>query len=141
MILLALLAALLAAGCGREELDPATLTSNPMDPSYAGAPVVTLEESVIVYIHDDTGAVVDSLLRLTGRVHADLIPEVEVYEVAASNSALGIDETFGPFLTINDALFHISFQDPALGTRYCFGARINVLGSSSKTWDVCADYE
>lgn len=135
------LAAFFAAGCGREEVDPASLTTNPMDPSYGGAPVVTIEESSIVYVYDNTGEVVDSLLRVTGRVHADLIPEVEVYNVEVSNTGLGIDGTFGPFLTINDALFNVSFQDPVQGTQYCFGARVIVLGSSSRTWDVCANYE
>lgn len=111
---LLLLVPLLLASCLKDDLDLATLNTNPLDRGYEGPPVVVLEEEATMV--NPVPGVPDTVYRQTVRVREDLLPPHTTWTWRVKD--LGTNEVTdhdggSPTLTMTR-------HHAVLGTTYCY---------------------
>jgi len=121
------------AGCLKDDLDPAGLTSNPLDPDYNGPALIELVS--------DTARIVYS-----GPVHVDTVVEQTIH-VRADLLAPGTDYTLYVTLVNTGEVFDYSSEFPppedrayhhvVPGVSYCYDYQLKVQFSKTKVYRYC----
>lgn len=120
--------ALLSVGCGKEEVDPTTLTSNPFDQDYTGAPIFELIGQHI------TSYVVDGQTRYRQqqdiRVRTDLMPSGATFTVMEVGISIPVGTNVASFSRVVDPV--------TPGNQYCKTYQLTNGGGHAAENAVCA---
>lgn len=85
---------LLAMGCGKGELDPATLTTNPFDPDYSGPAVFQVDSTYLV--SNVINGVLVQYQAIAFHVHEELFTAPAEYSVLLVDRTTGLDHVLEP---------------------------------------------
>lgn len=122
---------LLLASCLKDDLDVASLNTNPLDRDYEGAPVVVLEEESTQV--NPVPGVMDTVYRQTVRVRTDLLPPLTTWTWRVKDLATGEEmniDNGGETLTMTK-------HHAVLGTSYCFRYILMVQFVETKPYTYC----
>ena len=136
--LLALCLWSLFAACKKDPVDLGTLTTNPFDADYSGAPIFT-EFSV----GSDTLLVNGiPVIRLTAtvQVHTELFGRPTPYVVETRLLPSGSAETISSFFITDDRL-QLQLDQVEVGQQYCWALRLGNPGSFGGGNEVCVTVE
>lgn len=92
--LLLLLGIVAAAGCGKGELDPASLTNNPFDPAYNGPPVFALDTTYVRVISTGSGPLPQQVIGFHAR--SALFLSTPQYNVLVHDPGQGLTTLLSP---------------------------------------------
>lgn len=121
------------SACLKDDLDPAALTSNPLDPGYTGPALIQLlsDTTRIVYTN---GVPTDTVVEQVVHVRTDLLPP-------------GTDWKLYVTLVNTGQVFDYSSETPqpqgrpyhhvVPGTSYCYDYQLKVQFSLTKAWRYC----
>ena len=131
--LLSLALVLALAGCLKDDLDPAGLTSNPLDPDYDGPAVIQLVSDTTRLISFG-GMPTDTVVEQTVLVRADLLPPGTVYKlfVTLVNTGQVFDYSSEIPPSTDRAYHHVM-----AGVSYCYDYQLVVQFSKTKAYRYC----
>ena len=92
--LLHLLPIALLAACGKGELDPAGLRSNPFDADYDGEAVFVLDTTFVRIVNTGSGPLPQQVIGFHTR--SELLPDEARYSVQVSDPGQGLTTTVEP---------------------------------------------
>lgn len=129
-----LLMALLAA-CGKGELDPAGLRSNPFDADYDGAPVFVYDTTFVRIVNTGGGPLPQQVIAFHTR--SELLPAQARYSVLVNDPAQGATTTVEPLAGGSHA-----FEYARLGTQpgvpVCIRLSLFNDQSAARAEEICA---
>ncbi|HEY0978981.1 MAG TPA: hypothetical protein VGE21_16035 [Flavobacteriales bacterium] len=131
--ILLLASVLFLAACHKDDVDIATLTTNPMDADYSGQAVLmevdTVHTEVTVWsIHEQ---------HVTVRVHPGHFPSPAPYEVWCIEE--NVPDTIKGYSSQHpDNRFELENYQVALGTEYCYRIQLRVADVVIREERVCA---
>jgi hypothetical protein len=134
-VLLAL--CVLFAGCKKDELDVAELTTNPFDADYTGEPVFTTTG-----VHTEAILVGGDLVRnlhVDVRVNTALFPEQGPYDVQYGLPS-GVTVQV-PSSELADNAFRMTATNVTVGVQYCFEPRLANNGAVGSRTTLCGTAE
>lgn len=131
--LLILLMALSLAGCLKDDLDPAKLTSNPLDPDYDGPALIELTSDTTRIVYSG-GTPVDTVVEQQVHVRADLLPPGTDYTlyVTLVNTGEVFDYSGSGIVPAERPYHHV-----VPGVSYCYDYQLKVQFSLTKAWRYC----
>ena len=132
-LILILPLALGLTGCLKDDLDPASLTSNPLDPDYQGPALIELvsDSTRIIY---GGGQPIDTVVEQTIHVRTDLLPAGTTWKLYITQVNTGQVFDYGSELPPPD---DHSYHHVVAGTSYCFDYQLKVQFSLTKAWRYC----
>lgn len=125
--------ALCLAGCLKDDLNPAALTSNPLDPDYDGTALIELvsDTTRIVYAG---GMPTDTVVEQTVHVRTDLLAPGTDWKLYATLENTG--EIFD-YSSENPVPQERLYHHVVMGTSYCFHYQLKVEFSLTKAYRYC----
>ena len=131
-LLLTLPLALCLAGCLKNDIDPAKLTSNPLDPDYNGPPLIELvsDTTRIVYAG---GMPIDTVVEQQVHVHTELLPSGTDYTFYVTKVNTGVVYDYSNPITTQDRAYHHVVP----GVSYCYDYQLKVLFTLTKPYHYC----
>lgn len=132
--LLAIPIALLALGCGKGELDPASLTSNPFDADYDGPAVFVFDSTYTQNVTIPGGIIVNQVIAF--HVKAELLPPNNGYSVRVVETATGDSTLIDPIPSDNNR-FRYSRANPVVGA-LCVRLGLHNNNATSRREEICA---
>ncbi|MFZ1692177.1 MAG: hypothetical protein WAT74_03180 [Flavobacteriales bacterium] len=127
--------ALLVSACGKGELDPASLTSNPFDPDYNGPEVFVYDTTFTRNVSIPGGVVQYQIIGF--HVKSELLPSGASYSVAVEETATGITDVINP-QPPNSNLFEYPKINPVVGAPVCLRLRLRNNQSNARPEEICA---
>lgn len=121
------------AGCLKDDLDPAALTSNPLDPDYDGPALVELVSDTTRIVYSG-GMPVDTVVEQTVHVRTDLLAPGTDWKLYVTQVNTGEVFDYGSELPPPD---DHSYHHVVAGTSYCFDYQLKVQFSLTKAWRYC----
>lgn len=124
---------LLSSACLKDDLDPAALTTNPLDPDYTGPALVELVSDTTRIVYQG-GMPVDTVVEQTVQVRTDLLPpgtDWKLY-VTLVNTGEVFDYSSETLVPAERPYHHV-----VPGTSYCFDYQLKVQFSLTKAWRYC----
>ncbi len=132
-ILLFLLPLLLSlSGCLKDDLDPAALTSNPLDRDYNGPALVVLEHDTTRLVNDP-GQPAQLLVEQKVRVRTELLQPLTTWTWRVKNLTTGAVAT----MEGSSATYTASVPNAVAGTQYCFEYTLLVQFTATKAYSYC----
>ena len=131
-LLLILPLALSLAGCLKNDVDPAKLTTNPLDPDYDGPALIELvsDTTRIVYAG---GMPTDTVVEQVVHVRTDLLPSGTDYALYVTKVNTGyVYDYSDPGTTQERAYHHV-----VPGVPYCYDYQLKVLFTLTKPYHYC----
>ena len=132
-LLVLLTACLLLSACLKDDLDPAKLTTNPLDPAYDGTPLVVLERDTIKLVNNPGGLPPDTVFQQTVRVRTELLSPLTDWTWQVTNQSTGEvvnSSSTSPTYTSEVSHAHI-------GETYCFKYTLIVQYTPTKPYSIC----
>lgn len=121
------------AGCLKDDIDPAKLTSNPLDPDYDGPALIELvsDTTRIVY----SGPIrVDTVVEQTIHVRTELLAPGTIYKLYVTQVNTGtVFDYSSDFPPPQDRSYHHVVP----GVAYCYDYRLVVQYSKTKAYRYC----
>ncbi|HRD52800.1 MAG TPA: hypothetical protein PKY96_09140 [Flavobacteriales bacterium] len=127
--------ALLASACGKGELDPASLTSNPFDPDYNGPEVFVYDTTFTRNVSIPGGVVQYQVIGF--HVKSELLPSSASYSVAVEETATGIADVIDP-QPPNSNRFEYLKINPVVGAPVCLRLSLRNNQSNARPEVICA---
>ncbi len=125
----------LAMACGKEEVDPTALTSNPMDPAYTGPSLVVLDSAYVDTVSNN--GVLEPVLFMDLHVDEARFPLPTSYVIYLHDRFTGNSDTLGPIQGTGEFAFVHPFRPVISGTNYCIDVNLGISGSRTATWTLC----
>ena len=121
------------SSCLKDDLDPAKLTSNPLDPDYDGPALIELVSDTTRVIFNN-GLPVDTVVEQTIHINDDLLPPGTDYAlyVTLVNTGEVFDYSSAVPVPQERPYHHV-----VAGTSYCFDYRLKVQFSLTKSYAFC----
>lgn len=132
--ILALLVLMLTA-CGKGELDPGPLTTNPFDPDYTGANVFEYDTTYTELITFPNGAFLYQVIEF--RVHEELFLSPANYTVRVHDEENGTSSDLGES-PVNSAHFIYRRPEPVIGAPVCLRLSLTNNNSNARAERICA---
>ena len=126
---------LLVAACGKDEVDPASLNSNPMDPAYTGPSLVVLDSAYVDSVSNN--GILEPVLFMDLHVDEARFPLQTSYTIYLHDLFSGVQDTLGPVQGTGVFAFTHSFRPVMPGTNYCIDVNLGISGSRTATWTIC----
>ena len=125
---------LLLSACLKDDLEPATLTTNPLDPDYNGTPLVELVSgSVRILYNDFSGAPIDTIYEQKVRVRTDLLSPLASWTWSVKNLNTGVVTTDPSHLPDYTSTVH----HVVIGSTQCFEYTLMAQFSPTKPYSYC----
>lgn len=121
------------SGCLKDTLDPAALTSNPLDPDYTGPALIELVSDTTRIVYSG-GQPVDTVVEQTIHVRTDLLAPGTTWTLYITQVNTGQVFDYGNGLP---PLSDHSYHHVRSGTSYCFDYQLKVQFSLTKVWRYC----
>lgn len=121
------------SGCLKDDLDPAALTSNPLDPDYSGPALVELVSDTTRIVYSG-GQPVDTLVEQTVHVRTDLLSPGTDWKLYVTQVNTG--EVFD-YSDETPPSQERPYHHVVPGTSYCFDYQLKVQFSLTKAWRYC----
>lgn len=133
LLMVGVLATMVA--CKKDEIDIASLTTNPFDPDYAGAPIFTFISSMTTTELINGNAV--NTLTIEVQVHTELFGRPTTYQVAYNDGSA----TSTPSNSIPNGLLTMQIPNVVEGQEYCNMLRLENGGAFGGGNTICATTE
>lgn len=125
--------ALVLSGCLKDDLDPAALTSNPLDPDYTGPALIELVSDTTRIVYSG-GLPVDTVVEQTIHVREDLLPANTNWKLYVTLVNTGEVFDYGSEVPPSqDRPYHHVVS----GMSYCYDYQLKVQFSLTKAWRYC----
>jgi hypothetical protein len=127
----------LLAGCKKDELEVAELTTNPFDADYTGETVFTATDvrTEVILVGGD----LVRYLHIDVRVNTALFPQQGAYEVQYVLPSGVTVEVLGTELS--DNMFTMTTSGVEVGIQYCFEPRLANNGAAGSRTTLCGTAE
>ena len=134
-IILVLFAALLFAGCYKDEVAESDLTSNALDPDYDGPPILELI-STDTELRYNGFVVIDTVVVFNMRVRTDLFPSLISYQLEGVQTNDGTSDITDQLVpTTTEA--SVEHRHVLYGNTYCMDISVVSVGSNSRSYRFC----
>ncbi|HMN05647.1 MAG TPA: hypothetical protein PKD45_07965 [Flavobacteriales bacterium] len=121
------------SACLKDDLDPAALTTNPLDPDYTGPALIELVSDTTRIVYQG-GMPTDTVVEQTVQVRTDLLPPGTDWKLYVTLVNTGEVFDYGSELpTPEERPYHHVVP----GTSYCFDYQLKVQFSLTKAWRYC----
>lgn len=132
-ILILLSALLFLSACMKDELDPAALTTNPLDLAYDGTPLIVLDHDTVVVVDGPIGSPPDTVFRQTVRVRTELLSPLTswTWQVTKPSGQVVDYSSISPTFTSE-------VSNAQVGSTYCFKYTLIVQYSPTKPYTICS---
>jgi len=124
---------LVLSSCLKDDLNPATLTSNPLDPDYTGPALIELVSDTTRIVYSG-GQPVDTVVEQTVHVRTDLLAPGTAWTLYITQVNTGQVFDYGSGLPPPS---DHSYHHTTAGTSYCFDYQLKVQFSLTKAWRYC----
>lgn len=132
-ILLLIAVPLLLTACLKDDLDPATLTTNPLDPDYNGTPLVVLVHDTVRVLNDFNGLPVDTVFEQKVRVRTELLSPLASWTWSVKNLNTGVTTPDPSHLPEYTSTVHHVIN----GSTHCFEYTLIAQFSPTKPYTYC----
>lgn len=132
-LLLLLPLALAFAGCLKDDLDPADLTYNPLDPDYTGPALIELTSDTTRIVFSGNTPI-DTVVEQVVNIRADLLPPGTDYDLYVT--LLNTGEVFD-YSSLTPISEDRPYHHVIPGTSYCFQYQLKVQYSLTKAYVYC----
>jgi hypothetical protein len=129
-----LLVSMLLSSCLKDDLDPATLTTNPLDLDYDGTPLVVLDHDTLRIVTDLNGFPIDTVLEQNVRVRTDLLPPLTGWTWTVKDLTTGVVTN----TTNNSPEYTSTVYHPVIGSTHCYEYILQVQYSPTKPYSYCS---
>lgn len=126
-------ACLLFSACLKDDLDPATLTTNPLDLAYDGTPLVVLEHDTVRITENAQGLPQDTIFEQTVRVRTELLSPLTSWTWRITDLNTGQTWNSG-----SSTSYTTTITSPQLGNTYCFQYTLIVQYAPTKPYSICS---
>ena len=130
-----LFSTVLFAGCYKDEVAEADLTSNALDPDYDGPPILELI-STSTELRYDGFVVNDTVVVFNMRVRTDFFPSLISYQlegIQTDDGTSDLTEQLVPATTEAS----VEHRHVLYGNEYCMDISVVSLGSNSRSYRFC----
>ncbi|MBS1937890.1 MAG: hypothetical protein JSS84_08795 [Bacteroidetes bacterium] len=124
---------LVLSSCLKDDLNPATLTSNPLDPDYTGPALIELVSDTTRIVYSG-GQPVDTVVEQTVHVRTELLAPGTAWTLYITKMNTGQVFDYGSGLPPPS---DHSYHHTTAGTSYCFDYQLKVQFSLTKAWRYC----
>lgn len=127
------------SACGKEKLDPATLTNNPFDPDYTGAAVFSLDTTYLESVTSTTpqGTITVTYQVITFNVDESLFLSPAEYNVKLVDLHSGVSTILGPSPT-GTSHFKYNKAELVIGSPVCLQLQLFNNQSAARAEEICA---
>lgn len=130
-----LLLVVLLAACGKGELDPAGLRSNPFDADYDGAPVFVYDTTFVRIVNTGSGPLPQQIIAFHTR--SELLPAQARYAVLVNDPAQGVSTIVEP-LASDSHHFEYARLGTQPGVPVCISLSLFNDQSAARAEEICA---
>ena len=123
------------AACGKGELDPAPLTTNPFDPDYSGADLFVFDTTYTELVTFPNGQFLYQVIAF--EVREDLFLAPADYNVQVVDQENGSTTVVGP-ASANTSHFIYRRAEPVIGAPVCLQLSLINNGSTARAETICA---
>ncbi len=121
------------AGCMKEDIDPAKLTTNPLDPDYNGPALIELVSDTTRIVYSG-GMPVDTVVEQTVHVRTDLLAPGTSWKLYVNQVNTGVVFDYSSEIPVSqDRAYHHVVP----GVSYCYDYQLVVQFSRTKAWRYC----
>ncbi len=127
-----LLVVVVQTACLKDPI-PDPLNSNPFDTGYDGTPLVELSSTTTVINYDINNLPIDTVMTVNGTVREELFPTSTTYLLITSDPRNGQIVEF-----LEPGVFTRQLHHVQLGTTLCLDTQLEVVGTRTRVWTICA---
>ena len=131
-VLLILPLALALAGCLKNDIDPAKLTTNPLDPDYDGPALIELVSDTVRFVYVG-GMPADTVIEQHVHIRTELLPTGTDYALYVTKVNTGVVYDYSDPSTTPDRAYHHVVP----GVSYCYDYQLKVLFTLTKPYRYC----
>lgn len=121
------------SACLKDDLDPAGLTSNPLDPAYNGPALIELVSDTTRIVYSGSQPV-DTVVEQSIHVREDLLPAGTSWELYVTLVNTGQVFDYGSEVPPSEDR---PYHHVVPGTSYCYDYQLKVQFSLTKAWRYC----
>jgi len=136
LLLLPVLAVLLAS-CLKDDLDLASLTTNPLDLDYDGPPLVVIVSDTVVVMEGQQGQPEDTVFTMRAHVRSELLSPGTFWAWSVKNLQTGTVTSSAN----GQSDFSVFVSQVVNGTTHCFAFTLVVMHSRTKSYTYCRTAE